>query len=66
MQQELLLNIIPFDPPAGKQKFAFYKQKQADYPVHAFLNFASGSVRYREGSSDERYIWKDGIIRRGI
>lgn len=34
MQQELLLNIIPFDPPTGKQKFAFYKQKQADfYPV---------------------------------
>ena len=31
MQQELLLNIIPFDPPTGKQKFAFYKQKQADY-----------------------------------
>lgn len=31
MQQELLLNIIPFDPPKGKQKFAFYKQKQADY-----------------------------------
>jgi len=34
MQQELLLNIIPFDPPTGKQKFAFYKQKQTDfYPV---------------------------------
>lgn len=34
MQQDLLLNIIPFDPPTGKQKFAFYKQKQTDfYPV---------------------------------
>lgn len=34
MQQELLLNIIPFYPPAGKQTFAFYKQKHADfYPL---------------------------------
>ena len=31
MQQELLLNIIPFNPPAGKQTFAFYKQKQEGY-----------------------------------
>jgi len=29
MQQELLLNIIPFDPPKGKQKFAFL-QAEAD------------------------------------
>jgi hypothetical protein len=34
MQQELLLNIIPFDPPTGKRTFAFYRQKQAGfYPV---------------------------------
>lgn len=34
MQQELLLNIIPFNPPAGKQTFAFYRQKQPGfYPV---------------------------------
>ena len=31
MQQELLLNIIPFNPPVGKQTFAFYKQKQGGY-----------------------------------
>ena len=31
MQQELLLNIIPFTPPVGKQTFAFYKQKQEGY-----------------------------------
>ena len=31
MQQELLLNIIPFNPPAGKQTFTFYKQKQEGY-----------------------------------
>lgn len=31
MQQELLLNIIPFNPAAGKQTFAFYKQKQESY-----------------------------------
>ena len=29
--QELLLNIIPFNPPAGKQTFAFYRQKQPGY-----------------------------------
>ncbi len=31
MQQKLLLNIIPFNPPAGKQTFAFYNQKQEGY-----------------------------------
>ena len=31
MLQELLLNIIPFNPTAGKQTFAFYRQKQEDY-----------------------------------
>lgn len=31
MQQELLLNIIPFNPAAGKQTFAFYRQKQEGY-----------------------------------
>jgi hypothetical protein len=31
MQQELHLNIIPFNPPTGKQTFAFYKQKQEGY-----------------------------------
>ncbi len=44
MQQDLLLNIIPFNPPAGKQTFAFYRQKQPGfYPVfkgylQGFLN----------------------------
>ncbi len=34
MKQELLLNIIPFNPPTGKQTFAFYRQKQPNhYPV---------------------------------
>jgi hypothetical protein len=28
MQQELLLYIIPFNPPAGKQTVSFYKKKQ--------------------------------------
>jgi hypothetical protein len=31
MQKELHLNIIPFNPPTGKQTFAFYKQKQEGY-----------------------------------
>lgn len=31
MQRELLLNIIPFNPPVGKQTFAFYKQKHEGY-----------------------------------
>jgi hypothetical protein len=29
--QQIQLNIIPFNPPAGKQTFAFYKQKQEGY-----------------------------------
>jgi len=31
MKQDLLLNIITFSPPEGKQTFAFYKEKQANY-----------------------------------
>ena len=31
MQQNLILNIIPFTPASGKKAFAFYRERKDDY-----------------------------------
>ena len=31
MEQNLILNIIPFTPASGKKTFAFYRERKDDY-----------------------------------